>query len=315
MLRDIQRIAIINRGEPAMRFIRGVRDYNRSHQTRIRTVVFFTAPDRRARFVQEADEAFNLGPATFTDPRDGQRKAAYLDMAGLEKSLTLSGVDAVWPGWGFASERAEFVDLCSRLGLVFIGPGSSAMRRLGDKINAKLLAEELGIPVIPWGGGSALTMEAALTQASGLSYPVVIKATAGEGGRGIRKVNSAAEFAAGFEAATAEAVRFFSNPVVYVERWLEGVRHVEVQILADHHGTTWAVGTRDCSIQRRRQKVLEEAPAPIAPETERAMREAGSAFAAPPPIRMPAPSNCFMTRRRGVSPSWRSTCGSRWSMR
>ena len=257
-----------------MRFIRGVRDYNRSRQTRIRTVVFFTAPDRRARFVQEADEAFNLGPATFTDPRDGQRKAAYLDMAGLEKSLTLSGVDAVWPGWGFASERAEFVDLCSRLGLVFIGPGSSAMRRLGDKINAKLLAEELGIPVIPWGGGSALTMEAALTQASGLSYPVVIKATAGEGGRGIRKVNSAAEFAAGFEAATAEAVRFFSNPVVYVERWLEGVRHVEVQILADHHGTTWAVGTRDCSIQRRRQKVLEEAPAPIAPETERAMREA-----------------------------------------
>jgi acetyl/propionyl-CoA carboxylase alpha subunit/acetyl-CoA carboxylase carboxyltransferase component len=274
MLRDIRRIAVINRGEPAMRFIRGIRDYNRSHQTRIRSVVFFTAPDRRARFVQEADEAFDLGPPTFTDPQDGQRRSAYLDMARLEKSLTLSGVDAVWPGWGFASERPELVGLCHRLGLVFIGPGSASMRRLGDKISAKLLAGELGIPVIPWGGGPAPTMEAARAQANNLSYPVVIKATAGEGGRGIRKVNSEAELAAAFEAASGEALRFFGNPVVFVERWLEGVRHVEVQLLADQHGTTWAVGTRDCSIQRRRQKVLEEAPALIPPEIEREMGEA-----------------------------------------
>ena len=274
MLRDMQRVAIINRGEPAMRFIRGVRDYNRTHQTRIRSVVFFTAPDRRARFVQEADEAFGLGPATFIDLRDGLRKPAYLDMALLERALTLSGVDSLWPGWGFASERPELVGLCHRLGLIFIGPGSATMRKLGDKISAKLLAEELGIPVIPWGGGSALTLEAGLVQASSLSYPVVIKATAGEGGRGIRKVNSEAEFAALFEAASAESVRFFGNPVVYVERWLEGVRHVEVQLLADHYGTTWAVGTRDCTIQRRRQKVLEEAPALLPAEVERDMREA-----------------------------------------
>src|SRR5512139_2258605 len=152
MLRDIERVAIINRGEPAMRFIRGLRDYNRAHQTRIRSVVFFTAPDRRARFVQEADEAFDLGPATFIDLRDGLRKPAYLDMALLERALTLSGVDSLWPGWGFASERPELVGLCHRLGLIFIGPGSATMRKLGDKISAKLLAEELGIPVIPWGG-------------------------------------------------------------------------------------------------------------------------------------------------------------------
>ncbi len=274
MLRDIQRVAIINRGEPAMRFIRGARDYNRSHQTRIRSVVFFTAPDRRARFVQEADEAFDLGPATFIDARDGLRKPAYLNMALLERALILSGVDSLWPGWGFASERPELVGLCHRLGLIFIGPGSAAMRKLGDKISAKLLAEELGIPVVPWGGGSALTLKAGLAQAGSLSYPVVIKATAGEGGRGIRKVNSEAEFAAAFEAASAEAARFFGNPVVYVERWLEGARHVEVQLLADHHGTTWAVGTRDCSIQRRRQKVLEEAPALLPAETDGEMREA-----------------------------------------
>jgi acetyl/propionyl-CoA carboxylase alpha subunit/acetyl-CoA carboxylase carboxyltransferase component len=274
MLRDIERVAIINRGEPAMRFIRGVRDYNRAQKTRIRSVVFFTAPDRGARFVQEADEAFDLGPATFTDPSDGQRKSAYLDMALLEKSLALSGVDAVWPGWGFASERPELVGLCIRLGLVFIGPDSPAMRRLGNKINAKLLAGELGIPVIPWGGGPAPTLEAALAQATNLSYPVMIKAAAGEGGRGSRKVNGEAELATGFEAASSEAARFFGNPTVYVERWLGGARHVEVQILADHHGNTWAVGIRDCSIQRRRQKILEEAPAGVPLEIENRLRDA-----------------------------------------
>ncbi len=261
MLTNFKRVAIINRGEPAMRFIRAVRDFNREQQTQIRTIVLFTTPDRRARFVLEADESIDIGDAVFVDSRDGHRKASYLDFPRVETALITCGADAAWVGWGFVSERPEFVDLCNKLGILFIGPDASSMRRLGDKISAKKLAEELNIPVIPWGNGEAPSIEEARKQAAQLGYPVVLKASAGEGGRGIRLVQSEAELPQALRAASHEALRMFANSTVYVEKWLDGAHHVEVQILADNEGNTWAVGVRDCTIQRRHQKIMEEAPA------------------------------------------------------
>ncbi len=265
MKEKFERVAIVNRGEPAMRFIQAAREFNREREARIRTIVFYTAPDRHARFVREADEAVDLGDATFLNPKTGQREPSYLDYARLERALDSSRADAVWVGWGFVAERPDFAELCTRLGLVFIGPSAGTMRLLGDKVSAKQLAERIGIPVVPWTGQAAPTVEIAADHAKRLGYPVVIKATAGEGGRGIRKVESETDFAAAFLAARSEAFRFFGDNTVYVEKWLCGSRHVEVQILADDSGTTWAVGTRDCSIQRRHQKIVEEAPASVLP--------------------------------------------------
>jgi acetyl/propionyl-CoA carboxylase alpha subunit len=142
MEKDFTRIAIVNRGEPAMRFIHAVQEYNRENGTALRAIALYTEPDRRAMFVREADEAVNLGAATYIDPRDGQRKNSYLDYARLERALIDSRAEAVWVGWGFVAEHAEFVELCNRLGIVFIGPSAKVMRRLGDKITSKLLAEK-----------------------------------------------------------------------------------------------------------------------------------------------------------------------------
>ncbi len=246
-----------------MRFIRALRDFNRQNGTQLRSIVLYTAPDRRARFVAEADEAVDLGPAAFTDPRDGRRREAYLDYERVRAALVISRAEAAWVGWGFVSERPDFADLCEHMGLVFIGPDSAGMRRLGDKISAKRLGEQIGIPVIPWGGGPATDVNTGLRQAEQLGFPVLVKASAGEGGRGIRKVESESEFGVAFESARYESQRAFGNPVVYVEKWVPGARHIETQIIADHYGTTWALGVRDCSIQRRHQKIMEEAPPPL----------------------------------------------------
>ncbi len=276
---EFQRIAIVNRGEPATRFNRALRGFNRRHGTQLRSIILYTTPDRRARFVAESDEAVDLGPAAFSDPRDGRRREAYLDYERVRAALEVSRADAVWVGWGFVSERPDFADLCERMGLVFIGPDSAGMRRLGDKISAKRLGEEIGIPVVPWGGGPAGDLNMGLRQAEQLGYPVVVKASAGEGGRGIRKVEGESEFGVAFESARYESQRAFGNSTVYVEKWLPGARHIEVQIIADHYGTTWALGVRDCSIQRRHQKIMEEAPPPaVAPGTGlRAARRGRSA--------------------------------------
>ncbi|MDX9734026.1 MAG: biotin carboxylase N-terminal domain-containing protein [Thermoanaerobaculia bacterium] len=256
-----QRVAIVNRGEAAMRFINAVREFNQEHGTAIRTVALYTDPDRRAMFVREADEAYSLGPATVSSG-DGERKVGYLDYARLETALATAGVDAVWTGWGFVSEHAGFAELCERLGIVFIGPPPDAMRRLSDKIAAKTLAAEAGVPVVPWSGASVAGPAQAAEAAAALGYPVVVKAAAGGGGRGIRVVASPDEMPVAFESARNEAFRAFGDATVFVEKLLLGVRHVEVQVLGDSWGTTWAVGVRDCTVQRRHQKVLEESPAP-----------------------------------------------------
>ncbi len=164
----------------------------------------------------------------------------------------------MWVGWGFVAEHAEFADLCDKLGVVFIGPSGDAMRRVGDKIGAKRLAEEAGVPVVPWSGGPVADLDAAADAAHRVGYPLFVKATSGGGGRGIRRVANPAELGTAFEAARTEARHAFGDPTVFLERHITGARHVEVQVIADHHGSTWAVGLRDCTLQRRHQKVIEE---------------------------------------------------------
>jgi acetyl/propionyl-CoA carboxylase alpha subunit/acetyl-CoA carboxylase carboxyltransferase component len=258
---DFHRIAIVNRGEPAMRFVHAVREYNLEYRIDLQVVALYTEPDRQARFVREADEAVFIGDPTYLDERDGLRRQAYLNYRVIERALEESRADAVWAGWGFVAERPEFVEFCERRGLTFIGPDSGSMRRLGDKINAKRMAEQAGIPVVPWGGFPVTSLESALIGAERVGYPAVIKASGGAGGRAIVKVDSPSEVDAALRHVHLEGSRVFNDSTIFVERWLTGVRHIEVQIQADRHGTVWAVGTRDCSIQRRMQKLVSEAPA------------------------------------------------------
>ncbi len=258
-----RRIAIVNRGETAMRLIRAAREWNREHGSDLRTVALYTEPDRRALFVREADEAVALGEATFVDSADGDRKSTYLDYDRLFDAFRDAEVDAVWVGWGFVAEHAAFAQGCEERGIVFIGPTSESMRKLGDKIGSKHLAEEAGVPVAPWSGGPVEDLEAAQAQAERIGFPLMVKATAGGGGRGIRRVRTIEELPDAFEAARSEALKGFGNATVFMERLLEGARHIEVQIVGDGRGTTWALGVRDCTIQRRNQKVVEESPSPM----------------------------------------------------
>ncbi len=249
-----RRIAIVNRGEAAMRLIRAVRDLSAQTGTAIETVALYTDADRGATFVREADRTVYLGAAA---------DRPYLDLAVLESALAESGADAAWPGWGFVAEDPAFAQLCEKAGVTFVGPSAEAMRTLGDKISAKLIAEKVGVPVAPWSRGPVVTLDEARQEARRIGYPLMLKATAGGGGRGIRVVTSAAGLAEAFERTRAEALRAFGNGTVFLERLVTGARHVEVQLIADGQGTAWALGVRDCSVQRRNQKVIEESASPL----------------------------------------------------
>ena len=252
-----QRIAIVNRGEAAMRLIHAVRDLNAQAGPgghRIETVALHTEADRSAMFVREADAAYDLGPASLRP---------YLDHAVLERALLETGADAAWVGWGFVAEDPTFAELCERIGVTFIGPSPEAMRRLGDKIGSKLIAEEVGVPVAPWSRGGVDTLDDAIAAAARIGYPLMLKATAGGGGRGIRKVTTDAELADAYERTRDEAQRAFGSGVVFLEKLVTGARHVEVQVIADGQGSAWAIGVRDCSVQRRNQKVIEESASPV----------------------------------------------------
>ncbi len=253
----IRRLAVVNRGEPAMRLLNAVAELRAEGRTELRTIALFTEPDRQAWFVRAADEAICLGPAVVTPP-GGAAVPAYLDAARVEAALRESRADAAWVGWGFVAEHADFVELCDRLDIAFIGPDAAVMRRLGDKIASKRLAEEAGVAVVPWSGGPVDDVASALAAAERIGYPVVVKATSGGGGRGIRRADGPEALPAAFTSARAEAAHAFGDPTVFVERQVEGGRHIEVQVIADRHGTVWAPGIRDCSIQRHHQKVLEE---------------------------------------------------------
>ncbi len=253
---SFRRIAIVNRGESAMRLLHAVNELNAaSHpDEHVQTVALHTSGEAGAMFVREADLSHDLGPASLRP---------YVDLAVLEQALLETGADAVWPGWGFVAEDPSFVDLCDKHGITFIGPSADAMRRLGDKIGSKLIAEEVGVPVAPWSRGAVDTLEEALAAAERVGYPLMLKATAGGGGRGIRMVASPADLEDAFQRTSDEALRAFGNGTVFLERLVTGARHVEVQLIADSHGTAWALGVRDCSIQRRNQKVIEESASPL----------------------------------------------------
>jgi len=244
-----RRIAVVNRGEAAMRLINAVRELNAEGGEPIETVALYTDGERTATFVREADIAYSLGPAS---------ARPYIDLAALERALRETKADAAWVGWGFVAEDPAFAELCERLGVTFIGPTPEAMRKLGDKIGSKLIAEEVGVPVAPWSRGPVESLDAALAAAEEIGYPLMLKATAGGGGRGIRMITSAEELKEAYDRTSDEAARAFGSGVVFLERLVTGARHVEVQVIADGQGTAWALGVRDCSVQRRNQKVIEE---------------------------------------------------------
>jgi acetyl/propionyl-CoA carboxylase alpha subunit/acetyl-CoA carboxylase carboxyltransferase component len=249
------RVAVVNRGEPAMRLINAVREWNAEGRPPLRVIAVYTAADRHATFVREADEAVLIGPA---DPGEAFAASPYLDYAELERALRACRADAVWPGWGFVSEKAEFVELCDRLGITFIGPSADVMRRLGDKIESKRLAEEVGVPLAAWSGGPVADLTEAKAAAESIGYPLMVKATAGGGGRGIRLVRSAEQLDEAFERASSEASKTAGDATMFLERAIRGGHHIEVQVVADAKGTVWTLGVRDCSVQRRNQKVIEE---------------------------------------------------------
>ena len=257
MLRSIRRLAIVNRGEAAMRCLSAVSEIGGEWGEPITAIALFTEPDAASWFVREADEAIALGPATFADGA-GRRRSAYTDLDGLMTALAAARADAAWVGWDLVAESPEFAARCEQAGITFIGPPSEVIGLLGDKIRAKRLAESAGLPVVPWSGGAVHDAASAQIAADLLGYPVLVKAAAGGGGRGIWSAESAADLAVAFASAQAEARQASGDPTVFVERELEAARHVEVQVVADGYGTIWAPGIRDCSLQRRNQKVIEE---------------------------------------------------------
>ncbi|MGA1823799.1 MAG: carboxyl transferase domain-containing protein [bacterium] len=274
------RIGIINRGEAAIRFIRAVNEFNALYHTNFTTVAFYLDLEPEALFVKEADEAYLLSQLLNVN---GCQGSVYVNKECMVKALLSSHCQAAWVGWGFLSEDAAFADMIEKAGLVFIGPSAQSMALLGDKIAAKELAEKAHVPILPWSKGRVDTIEEARTIAQQIGYPVIVKAANAGGGRGIRFVKGPEELAAQYQAAKEETIRTSCDDTVFVEHLVECGRHLEVQVLADRHGTVKTFGVRDCSVQRRNQKIIEETPPPcldkkIAAEIEEAatriMREA-----------------------------------------
>ncbi|GAA2655119.1 ATP-binding protein [Paractinoplanes durhamensis] len=276
MLQTIRRLAIATRGEPAIRALTAVRDLNQvGDQPRISTVVLYTEPDADAWFVWAADEAVSLGSATTLDPVSGDRRSRYLDEEAMLDALVRARVDAVWVGWGLLAERAGFAQRCAEAGIVFVGPDSTTIRLLGDKVSAKRLAQQAGLPVAPWSDGPVGDLDEAVVQAGRIGYPVVVKAAAGGGGRGIRLAHTSAELAEAFASARAEARSAFGDPTVFLEKLVPNARQVEVQVIADGYGQVWAVGVRDCTLQRGHRKVIEESASTVLDAAaENAIRDA-----------------------------------------
>ncbi len=278
-VRPFTRLAIVNRGEPAMRLIHAVRELNEERDTPIRVIALYTEPERSAMFVRHADEAYSLGPTARVDA-DGRRIGAYLDYAGLQRALLAVRADAVWPGWGFVAEHPAFSDLCDSLDIVFVGPPGDVMRRLGDKIESKLIAEKAGVPVAPWSNGPVESLDQAREHAERIGFPLMIKAAAGGGGRGIRRVEDAGALEHALETSRRESQDAFGDGTVFMEQLVGNAHHIEVQLIADGQGAAWAAGVRDCSCQRRHQKVVEESASPLLrPEQEEEIKAASRRLA------------------------------------
>ena len=244
----ISKVLIANRGEIAVRIIRACREMG------IRTVAVCSEADRDALHSQLADECICIGAAP--------AKESYLKMERILSAAISSGADAIHPGFGFLSENARFADLCTRCGLIFIGPSGEVIERLGNKAAARTCMVEAGVPVVPGSDGPVASVEEAVSLADEFGYPVIIKASAGGGGRGMRVVRRHEDFEESFLTAQAEAKSAFGDGTMYLEKYVEHARHIEFQILGDLEGNVIHLGERDCSVQRRHQKLIEESPAP-----------------------------------------------------
>ncbi len=247
-----KRILIANRGEIALRIIRACRELG------VETVAVYSEADRGAQYLRLADEAYCIGPAP--------ARESYLDVPRIIAAAEVGNVEAIHPGYGFLAENPDFVDVCQSCQIDFIGPPLEAMRLLGDKNQARQLAQRLGVPVVPGSDGLIEDEHQALEVAHQIGFPVLIKAAAGGGGRGMRVAANDLALKNELQQAQAEAKAAFGNPSVYLEKYLEAPRHIEVQILADRHGQVLHFFERDCTVQRRHQKVIELSPAPHLPE-------------------------------------------------
>ena len=257
----LKRVLIANRGEIALRILRACREMG------METVAVYSEADREAIHVQLATQAVCIGPAPAKD--------SYLNQAALLTVAQATGCDGIHPGYGFLSENAGFADACAAAGVTFIGPSGDAIRKAGSKSAARDIMRAAGVPVTPGSDGPVASLEAALAAAERVGYPVLLKASAGGGGRGIRRCGSAADLPAAFDAARAEARACFGNDEMYLEKLVQAPRHIEFQILADRYGNVIHLGDRDCSVQRRNQKLIEEAPAYcLTPELRARMGEA-----------------------------------------
>jgi acetyl-CoA carboxylase biotin carboxylase subunit len=256
-----QRILVANRGEIALRIIRACRELG------VETVAIYSEADRGARYLDLADESFCVGPAKTAD--------SYLKIASVISAAEVGNVQAIHPGYGFLAENAHFNEICRSCKIDFIGPSPEAMARLGDKNAARDLARQTGVPVVPGSEGVIGSEEEAIRFAHDVGFPVLIKAVAGGGGRGMRVASNDLALKSALQQARSEAEAAFGNGDVYLEKYVEHPRHVEVQVLADHHGNVVHLWERDCSVQRRHQKLIEESPSmSISPETRSAMCDA-----------------------------------------
>ena len=268
--RSIRRVLVANRGEIAVRVMRTCKERG------IETVAVFSDVDRRAPHVQIADHAVGIGPAPAAQ--------SYLVIEKILAACRETGADAVHPGYGFLSENEDFAEACAAAGVTFIGPSPDAMRKMGSKTEARKTVSAAGTPVVPGDNGPTgdgfPTAEQAVAAARRIGFPVLIKAAAGGGGKGMRLVAGEAEFAAAFDGARREATSAFGDGTVYLEKAIERPRHIEIQVFGDHHGNLVHLGERDCSIQRRHQKVIEEAPSPVVSPELRARMGAAAIAAA-----------------------------------
>lgn len=243
-----KKILVANRGEIAVRVLRACRELG------IASVAVYSAADRAALHVSRADEAYSIGPANAAQ--------SYLDPSRILDVARRCGADAIHPGYGFLSENADFAEACAHAGIKFIGPGAATMRRMGFKTSARQAMAEIGVPQVPGSSGN-LGLEDARREARKMGYPVMLKAAAGGGGKGMRRVDSEPEMESAHRTARSEAQRAFNNDELYLEKLIVNPRHIEIQLLADEHGNVVYLGERECSLQRRHQKVMEESPSPL----------------------------------------------------
>ena len=261
-----KKILIANRGEIGLRIIRAC------HEMGIKTVAVYSAADELSLHVKFADEAVCIGAAPSSD--------SYLNIPRIIAAGEITNADAIHPGYGFLSESAQFSKICARNNFTFLGPNSEIITAMGDKAKAKETMKAAGVPVIPGGAGVLSGFDEALEKAEEMGYPVMLKASAGGGGRGMRLVQDRTEVESAYKSASQEAIMAFGNGDIYIEKFIQNPRHIEVQILADVHGKTIHLGERECSIQRRHQKLIEESPSPIVNELLRKKIGASAVHAA-----------------------------------